>query len=188
MGRSYVEFTTSVPVPRERMMPPRFVFVSPGQLDPAAPGSAHRSSALSNSCGLAITYSTQRAHIKIIQDLNGRLRPDRDWRMEVTDEFANRLYVHPYEWKEFAVGRSLSFWSARRFLRSPDSISVGRSDAADHRRCALERYLHGRWQADESDPEELTCSGLSHLWRLRPRGQLVPRLCDRAGRPHYQSG
>jgi hypothetical protein len=41
-------------------------------------------------------------------------------------------------------------------------------DAADHRRCTLERYLHGRWQAGESDPEELTCSGLSHLWRLRP--------------------
>jgi hypothetical protein len=30
---------------------------------------------------------------QIIQDLNGRLRPDRDWRMGVTDEFANRLYV-----------------------------------------------------------------------------------------------
>ena len=30
---------------------------------------------------------------QIIQDLNGRLRPDRGWRIEVTDEFANRLYV-----------------------------------------------------------------------------------------------
>ena len=30
---------------------------------------------------------------QIIQDLNGRLRPGRGWRMEVTDEFANRLYV-----------------------------------------------------------------------------------------------
>jgi hypothetical protein len=34
---------------------------------------------------------------QIIQDLNGRLRPGRGWRMEVTDEFANRLYViHVY--------------------------------------------------------------------------------------------
>ena len=41
-------------------------------------------------------------------------------------------------------------------------------DAADHRRCTLERYLHGRWQAGESDPEELTCSGLSYLSRLGP--------------------
>jgi hypothetical protein len=30
---------------------------------------------------------------QIIQDLDGRLRPGRDWRMEVTDEFANPLYV-----------------------------------------------------------------------------------------------
>jgi hypothetical protein len=38
--------------------------------------------------------------------------------------------------------------------------------AADDRRCTLERHLLGRWHAGESDPEELTCSGLSHLWRL----------------------
>jgi hypothetical protein len=30
---------------------------------------------------------------QIIQDLDGRLRPGKDWRMEVTDEFANLLYV-----------------------------------------------------------------------------------------------
>lgn len=30
---------------------------------------------------------------QILQDLDGRLRPGRDWRMEVTDEFANPLYV-----------------------------------------------------------------------------------------------
>ena len=30
---------------------------------------------------------------QIIQDLDGRLRPGKDWRMEVTDEFAKRLYV-----------------------------------------------------------------------------------------------
>ena len=41
-------------------------------------------------------------------------------------------------------------------------------DAADHRRCTLERHLRDRWQAGESDPEELTCSGLSYLCRLRP--------------------
>jgi len=30
---------------------------------------------------------------QIIQDLDGRLRPGNDWRLEVTDEFANPLYV-----------------------------------------------------------------------------------------------
>lgn len=30
---------------------------------------------------------------KIIQDLDGKLRPGAEWRMEVTDEFTNRLYV-----------------------------------------------------------------------------------------------
>ena len=45
-------------------------------------------------------------------------------------------------------------------------------DAADPRRCSLgrcslERYLIGRWEAGESDPEELTCYGLSYLARLR---------------------
>jgi hypothetical protein len=39
-------------------------------------------------------------------------------------------------------------------------------DAADARRCSLERYLNGKWHAGESDPEELTCCGLSYLARL----------------------
>ena len=39
-------------------------------------------------------------------------------------------------------------------------------DAADQRRCLLERYLSGKWQAGENDPEELTCCGLSYLARL----------------------
>ena len=39
-------------------------------------------------------------------------------------------------------------------------------DAADPRRCSLERYLSGKWQAGESDSEELTCHGLSYLARL----------------------
>ena len=30
---------------------------------------------------------------QIIQDLDGKLRPGKDWRLEVTDEFANPLYV-----------------------------------------------------------------------------------------------
>ena len=41
-------------------------------------------------------------------------------------------------------------------------------EAADYRRCSLERYLSGKWQAGESDPDELTCHGLSYLLaRLR---------------------
>ena len=39
-------------------------------------------------------------------------------------------------------------------------------EAAESRRCSLERYLSGKWQAGESDPEELTCHGLSYLARL----------------------
>jgi hypothetical protein len=30
---------------------------------------------------------------QMIQNLNGRLVPGTEWRLEVTDEFANRLYV-----------------------------------------------------------------------------------------------
>jgi hypothetical protein len=30
---------------------------------------------------------------RILQGLDGRLQPGRDWEMEVTDEFANPLYV-----------------------------------------------------------------------------------------------
>jgi hypothetical protein len=30
---------------------------------------------------------------QLLQSLDGKLRPDQDWRMEVTDEFANPLYV-----------------------------------------------------------------------------------------------
>jgi hypothetical protein len=41
-------------------------------------------------------------------------------------------------------------------------------DAADPRRCSLERYLNGKWHAGEIDPEELTCCGLSYLARLGP--------------------
>jgi hypothetical protein len=30
---------------------------------------------------------------QILQGINGRLEPDREWRMEVMDEFQNALYV-----------------------------------------------------------------------------------------------
>ena len=39
-------------------------------------------------------------------------------------------------------------------------------DVADERRCLLERHLHRRWEAHESDTEELTRSGLAYLKRL----------------------
>ena len=39
-------------------------------------------------------------------------------------------------------------------------------DAADGRRCLLERHLHWKWEARESDAEELTCLGIAYLERL----------------------
>jgi hypothetical protein len=30
---------------------------------------------------------------RTLQSIDGKLQPEREWRMEVTDEFANRLYV-----------------------------------------------------------------------------------------------
>jgi hypothetical protein len=39
-------------------------------------------------------------------------------------------------------------------------------DAADGRRCLLERHLRGRPEAGQSDTEELTCSGLAYLDRI----------------------
>ncbi len=39
-------------------------------------------------------------------------------------------------------------------------------DAADGRRCLLERYLQGRWEVSQNDAEELTCSGLAYLDRI----------------------
>jgi hypothetical protein len=38
-------------------------------------------------------------------------------------------------------------------------------DAADYRRCSLERYLTDKWRAGEIDAAELTCYGLSYLAR-----------------------
>jgi hypothetical protein len=39
-------------------------------------------------------------------------------------------------------------------------------DAADGRRCLLERHLHRRWEAHGSDVEELTGFGIAFLARL----------------------
>jgi hypothetical protein len=36
----------------------------------------------------------------------------------------------------------------------------------DELRCTLERFVHGRWQAGETDLHELTCLGVSFLSRL----------------------
>jgi hypothetical protein len=39
-------------------------------------------------------------------------------------------------------------------------------DAANSRRCLLERHLHGRWEAREGEVEELASFGLAYLARL----------------------
>ena len=39
-------------------------------------------------------------------------------------------------------------------------------DAADSRRCLLQRHLQGRWEARVSEAEELTGFGLAYLERL----------------------
>ena len=41
-------------------------------------------------------------------------------------------------------------------------------DAHDSRRCPLERHLHGRSKAGESDTEELAGFGIAYLQRLPP--------------------
>ena len=50
-------------------------------------------------------------------------------------------------------------WSV--YLATHDGV-----DAADGRRCLLERHLRTRWQAFQSDAEELTGLGLAYLERL----------------------
>jgi hypothetical protein len=50
-------------------------------------------------------------------------------------------------------------WSVYRATH--DSINE-----ADSRRCLLERHLHGRWEARESDVEELASFGLAYLAQL----------------------
>jgi hypothetical protein len=39
-------------------------------------------------------------------------------------------------------------------------------DTQDSRRCLLERHLHRRWEARESDTEELASFGIAHLRRF----------------------
>jgi hypothetical protein len=36
-------------------------------------------------------------------------------------------------------------------------------DAADSRRCLLERHLQRKWENSRTDAEGLVCSGLAHL-------------------------
>lgn len=43
-------------------------------------------------------------------------------------------------------------------------------DAADSRRCLLERHLEGRWEARKEDVDELASFGLAYLARL-PQGE-----------------
>ena len=43
-------------------------------------------------------------------------------------------------------------------------------DTQDSRRCLLERHLHRRREARESDTEELASFGIAHLRRL-PQGE-----------------
>jgi hypothetical protein len=38
-------------------------------------------------------------------------------------------------------------------------------DAADSRRCLLERHLQRKWQNSQGDAEALVCSGLAYLRR-----------------------
>jgi hypothetical protein len=38
-------------------------------------------------------------------------------------------------------------------------------DAADGRRCLLERHLQRKWENSQSDAEALACSGLAYLDR-----------------------
>jgi hypothetical protein len=38
-------------------------------------------------------------------------------------------------------------------------------DAADGRRCLLERHLERKWDTCQGDPEALVCSGLAYLNR-----------------------
>ena len=49
------------------------------------------------------------------------------------------------------------------------SIYLARNDTVapdDGRRCSLDRFVRERWQAGETDLDELTCSGLSFRSRL----------------------
>ncbi len=39
-------------------------------------------------------------------------------------------------------------------------------DPADARRCTLARHLQRKWEAGQTDAEDLTCSGLTFLSRL----------------------
>ena len=54
--------------------------------------------------------------------------------------------------------------------RAVDTVGLSEKhrdvDAADSRRCLLQRHLQGRWEARVSEVEELTGFGLAYLNRL----------------------
>ena len=94
---------------------------------------------------------------------------------------SDRPIIIGKKWQLFHPSRIIQqprFWSSGMDDKFPLRVAVDQAwtvhlathtdiDAADPRRCSLERYLSERWEAGESDPEELTCRGLSYLARLR---------------------
>jgi hypothetical protein len=83
----------------------------------------------------------------------------------------------PYTHSTSRIGLKAAIRSSEMGDEFPLKIAVDRAwtvhlathndvEPGDYRRCTLERYLNGKWQAGESDPEELTCYGLSYLARL----------------------
>ena len=65
------------------------------------------------------------------------------------------LYVH-------ATQQAWSIYLARNNAVAPE----------DELRCTLERFVHERWRAGETDLDELTCLGLSFLSRLHVRPEV----------------
>jgi hypothetical protein len=52
-------------------------------------------------------------------------------------------------------------------------------DAADDRRCLLERHMQGRLESNQSEAEELTCSALAYLDRIPKTNGEADRVPDR---------
>ena len=47
---------------------------------------------------------------QILQGLDGKLQPSRDWRMEVSDEFANPLFVSTHTGKAAGLSQARERW------------------------------------------------------------------------------
>ena len=69
-------------------------------------------------------------------------------------------------WWSLRVSDEVPFRKAINTARSVYPATHDGVDAADSRRCLLERHLRTRWQAFQSDAEELTGLGLAYLERL----------------------